>query len=106
MDRLHMRTVRHHLGIAFELWTHQRTWFWLLAHPARSGRVTIGAAAGESAAIRDACSLIEEMMASRRLADLLASGMKPWEASLSDLERYLACIGKVENGHAETSRLQ
>ena len=55
-----MRGIRHHLGTEFELWAAQRTWFWLVMNPHRSGG-TIGAAAAEADALRDACSSIEEI---------------------------------------------
>jgi hypothetical protein len=47
------------LGTEFKVWTAQRTWFWCVKNLHRSSG-TIGAAATEADAIRDACSSIEE----------------------------------------------
>jgi hypothetical protein len=53
-----------HMDIAFEVWTGQGTWFWYVVNPHRNGG-TIGAAATETEAIREARSSIEEMSARR-----------------------------------------
>jgi hypothetical protein len=100
-----MRSSKHHLGIGFEVWSRQRTWFWCLVNPDRNGG-TIGLAATEADAVREACLLIEKMSARRRadLAALRAAGRRasssPWhqstslalagEAVLANLEVYLA----------------
>ena len=54
-----MRVSRHHLGIGFEVWNAQQSWFWFVENTNRNG--TIGAAATESDAIADAHSSIEEI---------------------------------------------
>lgn len=50
---------RNHSEIDFEVWEDGESWFWLVVSP-HSDRGTIGAAATEAEAIRDARSLIEE----------------------------------------------
>ena len=49
---------RSHLEIAFEVWEYGQSWFWLVVLPHSDGG-TIGAAATEADAIRDARLLIE-----------------------------------------------
>ena len=56
--------MRHHLGIGFEVWKAQESWYWLVARPGLNGGA-IGAAATEASAMRDAHWSIEEMSASR-----------------------------------------
>jgi hypothetical protein len=56
---------RSHMGIGFELWNGQRTWFWYVVYPRRNGGA-IGVAANEADAIREARSSIEEMLARHR----------------------------------------
>ena len=51
---------RSHLEIAFEVWAHGQSWFWLVVLPHSDGG-TIGAAASEADAIRDARLLIEDL---------------------------------------------
>ena len=75
-----MRSNKHYLGIGFEVWTAQQSWFWLVANPDRNGM--IGAAASESEAEREARSSIEEISHSIALAS--------WEGALNNLERYLS----------------
>jgi hypothetical protein len=77
-----MRISKNHLGVSFEVWNAQQTWFWFVANTNRSGM--IGAAATESDAIGDARSSIEEITDS--------SVRKCWEASLGNLARYLDCV--------------
>ena len=48
--------------VAFEVWACQGTWLWYVGNPERNGG-TIGAAATETEAIREARSSIEEMSA-------------------------------------------
>ena len=57
-----MRNSTHitHVNTAFEVWTGQGTWFWYVVNPQRDCG-TIGAAATETEAIREARSSIEEM---------------------------------------------
>ena len=47
-----------YLGTNFKIWTRQRTWFWFVASPQGDGG-TIGTAATEAEAIRDACRSLE-----------------------------------------------
>ena len=77
-----MRISKNHLGVAFEVWNAQQSWFWFVANTNRNAM--IGAAATESDAIRDACSIIEEIS---------NSAIHPgWESTLGSLARYLACV--------------
>ena len=41
-----MRVSKHHLGIGFEVWNAQQSWFWFVDNTNRNGM--IGAAATES----------------------------------------------------------
>lgn len=77
-----MRSSKNHLGIGFEVWTSQQTWFWFVVNLNRNG--VIGAAATESEAMREARQSIEEISDSIALAG--------WEGSLKNLERYLSCV--------------
>lgn len=108
-----MRRIQ--LGIGFEVWDAQQTWFWYVIDPDRNGG-TIGAAVTEAEAVRAACLSIEEMSAQRRsrAAALCVSNgsasMRPcpqsesmanwialagWECSLESLKRYLACFSNA-----------
>jgi hypothetical protein len=85
-----MRSLNY-LGSTFQIWTRNQTWFWSL-----SGS-SIGAAATESEAIREACISIDEIVARREaeevhrpVATLIAS--RDWEESLTSLERYLSRV--------------
>jgi hypothetical protein len=77
-----MRSSKNHLGIGFEVWTAQQTWFWFVADLERNG--IIGAAATESEAEREARRSIEELANSIALAS--------WENSFRNLERYLSTV--------------
>jgi hypothetical protein len=77
-----MRISKNHLGIGFEVWNAQQSWFWLVDNTNRNGM--IGAAASESDAIAEARSSIEEIS---------NSNVRPgWECSLGKLARYLASV--------------
>ncbi len=54
-----------HLGVSFDIWTGQWTWFWSLVNPQLDGGA-VGAAPTEADAIREARIAIEEMSARRR----------------------------------------
>ncbi len=54
-----MRISKHHLGVGFEVWHSQQSWFWFVANTNRNG--VIGAAATELDAMRDARLSIEEL---------------------------------------------
>lgn len=77
-----MRSSKHHLGIGFEVWSAQQTWFWFVANLERNGM--IGAAATESEAEHEARRSIEEVSDSIALAG--------WEMSFKNLERYLSTV--------------
>lgn len=77
-----MRSSKNHLGIGFEVWTAQQTWFWFVANLERNGM--IGAAATESEAEHEARRSIEELSNSIALAG--------WEKSLKNLECYLSAV--------------
>jgi hypothetical protein len=77
-----MRVSKNHLGIGFEVWNAQQSWFWLVDNTSRNG--TIGAAATESDAIAEAHSSIEEISNSKARFG--------WECSLGKLARYLASV--------------
>src|SRR5262249_55529200 len=100
------RTMRTHLGTRFEVWTGQQSWFWRFSDPGR-GSGSIGAAATETDAVREACLAIEEMQDSRithpicvepeakpslRALKEFESMMIGWNLSLTRLENYLAHI--------------
>ncbi|HLI79761.1 MAG TPA: hypothetical protein VKV03_07245 [Candidatus Binataceae bacterium] len=86
-----MDSMRHYLGIDFEVWEAQQRWLWCVIDPHRDGGA-IGAAASENDAVRDACLCIDEMMSAR--AEVCIS--VDWEISLSNLERYLArCCDRI-----------
>ena len=77
-----MRSSKNHLGIGFEVWANQQTWFWFVANLERNG--IIGAAATESEAEHEARRSIEELSDSIALAG--------WEHSFQNLERYLSTL--------------
>jgi hypothetical protein len=77
-----MRISKNHLGVGFEVWNDQQSWFWLVDNTNRNG--TIGAAASESEAVREAHSSIEEISNS--------SAQSGWECSLGKLALYLAQV--------------
>jgi hypothetical protein len=109
-----LHAMRHHLGIGFEVWKAQESWYWLVARPGLNGGA-IGAAATEAGAMRDACWSIEEMTASReemtaqdpetlpagagdsrqpvfQRSDSITEKAKCWEATPANLQRYLSCL--------------
>lgn len=97
--------MRTHLGIRFEIWTGQQSWFWRFSDPNRAGG-SIGAAATETDAVREACLAIEEMHADRAARPMGWEAKVPsmkalkefestvigWHLSLTRLENYLAQI--------------
>jgi hypothetical protein len=58
---------RYHRGLRFDVWTSSSSWFWRLDGPGRNSG-TIGAAADEAEAVREACAMIEEMTGAGRPA--------------------------------------
>jgi hypothetical protein len=98
--------MRIHLGTRFEIWTGQQSWFWRISDPGSAGG-SIGAAATETDAVREACLAIEEMHAGRAMRPIgwdaqvypsmkaikeFESAMMVWDLSLTRLENYLAHI--------------
>jgi hypothetical protein len=57
-----MRNNRDHLGIRFEVWSGEWTWFWRAFNTGRN-RGAVGAAATEAGAVCEAHTAIEEMSA-------------------------------------------
>jgi hypothetical protein len=54
--------MRSHLGTSFKVWNRRRSWFWVvLDQPGNRG--TIGTAATEAEAMREACASIETLAA-------------------------------------------
>jgi hypothetical protein len=80
--------MRTYLGTNFEIWTGQQSWFWRFSD---RNRGSIGAAASEADAVRDACRAIEETAATAPFRDwkYLEAAMLGWEFTLSRLEQYL-----------------
>jgi len=83
-----MHNQRTYAGIIFEIWEGQQSWFWFVIDPHHDGGA-IGAAAGETAAVRDACSSIDAMLANLNPPTMTEHC---WEASLANLERYMNCV--------------
>ena len=95
-------SIRNHMGIGFEVWSKQHSWFWLVVN-SHHGAGAIGAAASEAEAVREAYSSIEEISVRRVVGD---RAMKPaslqsqviplaaagWERALINLERYLVDV--------------
>jgi hypothetical protein len=83
-----MHNQRTYLGIIFEVWEGQQSWFWFVIDPHCDGGA-IGVSASETEAVGEACVSIDGM-----LAHLEPLPMTPqcWEASLASLERYLTCV--------------
>ena len=88
--------MRTYLGTDFEIWTGQQTWFWRFS--ARN-RGSVGAAASEADAVREACRAIEESAGSFPLKEWKSfeSALLSWECALNQLEHYLPqvnCAGR------------
>jgi hypothetical protein len=77
-------------GSTVEIWNSNHSWFWRILEAGRNGG-TIGAAASEADAVRDACLTIEETVCAPAHADLIYSSVLEWERSLASLARYLGC---------------
>jgi hypothetical protein len=58
-ERVAMRTERVHSGVSFAVWQAQGAWFWSLVSP-YGERCTIGAAASEADAMREAQVAIDQ----------------------------------------------
>jgi hypothetical protein len=96
------RRGENHLGVGFEIWTGQWTWFWSLADPQLDGGA-VGAASTEAEARREARIAIEEISARRGAECLrLAAGRlldsagarqayrEVWTCRLNRFAEYLA----------------
>ena len=77
-----MRISKHHLGIGFEVWNAQQSWFWFVENTNRNGM--IGAAATESDAIARG-PFVDR-------GDRQFESRPGWECSLGNLARYLASV--------------
>ena len=73
-----MRTSSH-LGTGFMVWNREQTWFWSVVNQDRNGG-SVGAAATEAEAVREACGTIEEMT---RQPDALPLSLRQNHASAS-----------------------
>ncbi len=93
-------------GVSAQARTDQETWLWFVVIPDRNGG-TIGAAATEMEAMREACESIDEMSEQHRggaaiwrvtercapaprLHQLHSTTLARWDGSLACLEQYLA----------------
>ena len=101
-----MRTTNYHLNIGYEVWKGPDAWLWLVISPYRNSG-TIGVAGSQNQAARDACLAIEEMNAwlcpsvpayacangsAQQSSDGMTQAKIQWEATLSQLQRYLSCV--------------
>jgi hypothetical protein len=106
-----MRATSYHLGIGYEVWNGQNSWFWLVISPYQNAGA-IGAASSQNQAAGDACMAIEEMTAwpyPKPPATTSLGGMQfqssnamiqariQWEATLSRLQHYLSCMISPRN---------
>jgi hypothetical protein len=88
-SKLRGLNMHNHLGNSFTVWNRRQTWFWLVLNQHGNGG-TIGTAATEAEAVRDACSSIEEMSA--HLASLSAPLGRPvGNALMPTLSRARPC---------------
>lgn len=83
-----------YLGAGFEVWNRCDSWFWIVTDQRRNGG-SIGAAASEADALREARLSIEETSVRRRatvVADRPAKppAVKTWKGWLTNLAQYLA----------------
>jgi hypothetical protein len=94
--------MRKHLGTSFRVWSRQQSWFWLVLSRHGDGG-TIGTAATEADAVREACSSIEQMAAqpasvsSRRPDEAMArlNYVYPCEAAAGWLEWWMSIGDEV-----------
>jgi hypothetical protein len=101
-----MCNSRDHLGIRFEVWTSEWSWFWRAFNSHNSGGA-VGAAATQADAVREACVAIEEMSAQdaesapslplatgRGFAPVIAREVRSeiWTTGLERLAEYVATI--------------
>jgi len=86
--------MRTYLGTDFEIWNGQRTWFWRFSD---RNRGSVGAAASEADAVRDACRAIEESTEASpfREGKSFEAAMLGWELTLSRLEHYLPQVNRA-----------
>jgi hypothetical protein len=89
------------MGVRFEVRNSQSSWFWYVVDPYRNGG-SIGAAASEAEAIREAHASIEEMSARSRAAtaaspliddaDPRKAAANGWSELLASLDAYLSSL--------------
>ena len=89
-----------HCGTGFEIWTSQQSWFWRLSDPHRN-RGSVGAAATEAEAMRDARLAIEENSPCQpdgpvRCATMLGPGPIAWDSTLAKLACYLNVVAGTQ----------
>jgi hypothetical protein len=87
-SKLQGRTMRNYLGTSFTVWNRRQTWFWMVLNQHGNGG-TIGTAATEAEALRDARSSIEEMSA--QLPSSSASPRRTEKALMPSLNRAYPC---------------
>jgi hypothetical protein len=86
--------MRTYLGTDFEIWTGQQSWFWRVSD---RNRGSVGAAASEADAIREACRAIEESTGTSPVREwrCFEAAMLGWEFTLNQLERYLPQVNRA-----------
>jgi hypothetical protein len=77
-----------HFGTGFEVWNRQQSWFWIVVNPG-CNRGSIGAAASEADAVRDASVSIEES-SGRQRAGAKSSRLTESEAWMRRLQRSIS----------------
>ena len=97
-----MRISKNHLGIGFEVWNYQSSWFWLVDNTNRNGM--IGAAATESDAIAEAHSSIEEISEFVRAPRLGMLARKARAISRFGLRRDRVRTRCLSGAHSEKRR--
>ena len=83
--------MRSHLGTSFRVWNRRQTWFWLVLNQHRNGG-TIGSAATEAEAVREARFSIEEMSA-QPSSRSPSPGHSAGNALMPSLDRAYPCSG-------------
>ena len=86
--------MRTYLGTDFEIWTGQQSWFWRFSD---RNRGSVGAAASEADAVREACRAIEESTAASPFREWRSfeAALRGWEFTLTRLERYLPRVNRA-----------
>jgi hypothetical protein len=86
--------MRTYLGTDFDIWTGQQSWFWRFSN---RNHGSVGAAASESDAVREACRAIEESTGASPFRELKSfeAALLGWEFMLSRLEHYLPQVNRA-----------